>query len=115
MRGSMGFRYVVASLLIGSLMLPSAAAAHGSSTPADAVLGQPDLSSVGCNQGLEQPSASTLCEPSDVVMDPATGRLFVADTGNHRVLSWANTRRLTSGQRADVVLGQPDFESVDSC
>jgi NHL repeat len=81
----------------------------------DAVLGQPDLSRVGCNQGTEQPSASTLCEPSDVVMDPTSSRLFVADTGNHRVLSWANTHRLNTNEPADLVLGQPDFQTGQTC
>ena len=57
-------------------MLPAQAAARGSSPPADAVLGEPDLSSVGCNQGLEQPSASTLCQPAQPALarDEASAR-----------------------------------------
>jgi DNA-binding beta-propeller fold protein YncE len=39
-------------------------------------------------------------------MDPSTGRIFVADTGNGRVLSWSNTHRLTNSETADLALGQ---------
>ena len=38
-------------------------------------------------------------------------RMVVADPGNHRVLIW-NTIPATTGQPADIVLGQPDFASV---
>lgn len=38
-------------------------------------------------------------------------RLVVADPGNHRVLVW-NSIPATTGQPADIVLGQPDFASV---
>jgi uncharacterized protein (TIGR03437 family) len=36
-------------------------------------------------------------------------RLYVADTNNHRVLGFADARRVRPGDRADIVLGQPDF------
>lgn len=39
------------------------------------------------------------------------GRLFVADTQNHRVLIW-NRFPTASDQAADVVLGQPNFTTV---
>ena len=39
------------------------------------------------------------------------GKLFVADTQNHRVLIW-NTIPTTSNQAADIVLGQPDFNTA---
>ncbi len=39
------------------------------------------------------------------------GRLFVADTGNNRVLIW-NTLPTQNGQAASVVLGQPDFDTA---
>ncbi len=38
-------------------------------------------------------------------------QLVVADTGNRRVLIWNEPR--TTGQRADIVLGQNDFDSRD--
>jgi hypothetical protein len=48
-------------------------------------------------------------EPSGVYFDGT--RLWVADTGNHRVLLW-NKLPTSNGQPADVVLGQPSFAGV---
>lgn len=39
--------------------------------------------------------------------------LFVADAQNHRILGWRDIRRARGGDRADVVLGQPDFVSTN--
>ncbi|MCC6590506.1 MAG: hypothetical protein IT168_27690 [Bryobacterales bacterium] len=36
-------------------------------------------------------------------------RLYVADTGNHRILGFADARTVRQGSRADIVIGQPDF------
>jgi DNA-binding beta-propeller fold protein YncE len=48
----------------------------------------------------------------DAVVTP-DGKLLVADSGHNRVLVW-NQIPLTSGQPADLVLGQPDFTSCDA-
>jgi len=50
--------------------------------------------------------AATMSFPRSVVSD-GNGRLFVADTGNDRVLVY-NTIPTTNGVRADVILGEPD-------
>ena len=39
--------------------------------------------------------------------------VFVADAQNHRILGWRDIRRARGGDRADVVLGQPDFVSTN--
>ncbi len=71
----------------------------------DVVLGQESGSSVARNGGGVA-NASTLHYPSGLWSD---GRqLIVADAWNHRVLIW-NRLPKTSGQPADVVLGQADF------
>ena len=57
------------------------------------------------------PTATTLNNPGGIWTDGV--RLLVADTGNHRVLLW-NTFPATSGQAADVVLGQTDMVSAIS-
>lgn len=36
-------------------------------------------------------------------------RLYIADAANHRVLGWADARRLALGAKADIVIGQVDF------
>ncbi len=79
-----------------------------SHTPADVVLGQSDFSSAEGNRGNDAPTAETLFWPYGVHWDEA--RLWVADTGNRRVLMW-NGMPTKNGQAADLVLGQPDFTS----
>jgi hypothetical protein len=53
-------------------------------------------------------TSQTLSSPAHVSSDGT--RVVVSDTGNHRVLIW-NRWPETSGQPADVVIGQPDFAS----
>lgn len=77
---------------------------------ADLVLGQADFSGSRINRGSARPAADSLYWPYGVHWDGA--RLWVADTGNRRVLRWDGlpTR---DGQRADRVLGQTDFDCRD--
>lgn len=69
----------------------------------DVVLGQPDSASVEPNAGGEC-SAGTFYWPFGFAV--LGGRFWVADTGNRRVLGWSGGVP-ESGQRADIVLGQP--------
>jgi hypothetical protein len=71
--------------------------------PADVVLGQP-----GFTSRVAATSAQGLNAP--YIVNSTGQQLFVADTGNHRVLVW-NALSPASGTAADVVLGQPDFTS----
>ncbi|MEM1318888.1 MAG: hypothetical protein AAGG75_01460 [Bacteroidota bacterium] len=75
--------------------------------PADVVLGQSAEGQTGRNASGEVGAAS-LFYPSGLWSDGQ--QLIVADAWNHRVLIWLSlpTR---NGQPADVVLGQPDFNS----
>ncbi len=75
--------------------------------PADLVLGQADFASVAVNQGGASASAGTLRTPNYGV-HVQNNQLFVADSGNNRVLVW-NSFPTRNGQAADRVLGQPDF------
>lgn len=77
---------------------------------ADCVLGQADFAGAAINRGQDRPRSDTLYWPYGVHWDGAN--LWVADTGNRRVLRW-NGLPERSGQRADLVLGQPDFEHRD--
>jgi uncharacterized protein (TIGR03437 family) len=49
--------------------------------------------------------------PEAVVVDSSTNPspLYVADTGNNRVLGFRNATSFTNGQFADIVIGQPDL------
>lgn len=79
-----------------------------SMTPADLVLGQPDLSSNRVNAGGVA-GAGTMASPVSVTSDGT--RLYVADSMNERVLGWS-TFPTASSTPADIVLGQPDFVST---
>jgi len=68
------------------------------------VLGQPDFTTK--TTGTTQ---TTLAIPFDVTVDPATGKVFVADVANNRVLRFANVTSLSSGNAAEAVLGQAIF------
>ncbi len=56
-------------------------------------------------------SARAFDHPEAVAVDPASGKVFVVDTGNHRVLRFAALSCLANGTPAEAVLGQPDFTS----
>jgi len=73
--------------------------------PADIELGQPDFKTVlqGSQQVVDNRS---LRSPQGVWIQ--NGKLFVADTQNHRVLIW-NSIPTQNRQPADVVLGQANF------
>ncbi len=73
--------------------------------PADLVVGQPNFNS---NAAPRPPNNRSLRGPQGVWIQD--GRLFVADTQNHRVLIW-NSIPTSNGAPADIVLGQPDFST----
>ncbi len=73
----------------------------------DVVLGQSDPIQTARNAGKDV-DASTLLYPSGIWSDGH--RLIVADAWNHRVLLWLDFPK-QHGQKADVVIGQPDFNN----
>ena len=81
-----------------------------SNQPADVVLGQADFTGGLANRGLDAPGADTLNWCYGVTI--ANGRLFVADTGNRRVLMWHRVPE-RNGTPADLVLGQADLACRD--
>jgi uncharacterized protein (TIGR03437 family) len=76
---------------------------------ADIVIGQPDFNSSLCNQtgDPDHLGPTTLCRPVGLAVD-AAGDLYVADSGNGRVLRFPSPFQ-HSVQQADLVLGQKDF------
>lgn len=77
---------------------------------ADVVLGQVDFGAVLPNRGAATASAESLFWPYGVSWDGA--RLWVADTGNRRVLMWHGLPQ-DNGRPADLVLGQADRSCRD--
>ncbi len=76
-----------------------------SNAPPDVVLGQPDFTTLNDPTAI---SASSFRGPQGAWIQ--NGRLFVADTGNNRVLIW-NSIPTRNNQPADLVLGQSSFTS----
>lgn len=66
-----------------------------------------DGSIVAGNRGQRQPDATSLLNPQAVAL-AETGELYVADTGNNRVLALSAQTQYSSATR---VLGQTDFQS----
>jgi hypothetical protein len=81
-----------------------------SHVPADLVLGQANFYENQPNRGKLEASANTLNWCYGVFYHQ--GKLFVADTGNRRVLVWFQLPK-ENGQPADLVLGQPDMHHRD--
>ena len=92
---------------------------------ADRVWGQADFSGMECNRGASgEPTSETLCFHSGTnqyhtnrygngVEIDAGGNMWVADGGNNRVLRFpADPDSGEIASSADLVLGQPDFESA---
>ena len=84
------------------------AASLASGANAEAVLGQINLS--GTSAGASQ---TTMEYPLAVVVD-GQGRLWVADTLNHRILRFDGAATLANGAPADRVLGQTNFTNDSS-
>jgi len=101
----------LALCLLLALAFPPDARGLASGTPASLVLGQPDFTS-----NSPATSQAGLNQPSSVAVDPVSGKVFVADLSNNRVLRFAGYAALRSGAGAEAALGQPTFTSnAPSC
>jgi len=87
--------------------------------PATKVLGQDNFTSLGINlvEGREFDFTATqgtnVVAEGGVAIDEtgSTPHLYIADTYNHRVLGFRDFRTVKGGSKADIVIGQPDFNS----
>ena len=78
---------------------------------ADLCLGQVAMDEREPNRGeFDQVTPDSLSFPTAVFFHEETGKLFVVDQGNNRVLIW-NQVPSENGVPADLVLGQKDFYS----
>lgn len=57
-------------------------------------------------------SARFFSVPYDVALDPTTGKVFVSDLGNSRILRYASVEAFIFDLDAEGVLGQTDFTSA---
>jgi sugar lactone lactonase YvrE len=87
--------------------------AHAQLNPAPTrVVGHTRVDLVSVSPNLAE--ARDLFSPSAVAVDTSASppALYVADTGNNRVLGWRNASALENGQPADIVVGQRDFNAT---
>lgn len=98
--------------LIFSIVLAVSSGLHGRpgiNAPADSILGQAGLST---QVEVTPPTASSLTLVEGVAVDPTSGKVFVADSGNHRILRYSATSAYQTHAEAEAVFGQPDFTSA---
>lgn len=87
--------------------------AGGVTLSASRVIGQLDLTQNAPNlvEGKEFFTAASGGLGGSAILDYSATppHLYVADTGNNRILGFSNFSSLQNGQRADIVIGQPDL------
>jgi sugar lactone lactonase YvrE len=76
---------------------------------ADLVLGRSNFTDDSAP--LDPPTAASLNVPDDAAVDPATRKVYVADSQNHRVLRYSSAAALINGAPAEAVFGQANFTS----
>lgn len=98
--------------LLFTLLLLSTGSGHSQSIvdfpAAGLVLGQGNFTT---GSSASPPTASSLGEMSAIIVDPVSGKVFVADTNNNRVLRYPDKAALVNGAAAEYVFGQADFTS----
>jgi sugar lactone lactonase YvrE len=74
---------------------------------ADRVLGQINF----INTAVNFVDPIGMDAPAGVAIDQPAGHVLVADTQNNRVMGWKSIPAFVSGGAADLVIGQPDFNT----
>lgn len=104
------FRTCLLAVLLAALSVTPALSQFVNGQPAAGVLGTTDF----VTRPAPSTTAGTFAGPNGVALDPLTGKIFVVDRTNHRVLRWSSADALVDGSDAEAVLGQPDFVSGGS-
>ena len=88
---------------------PAQAQAWTNGQPASFVIGQ-----TGFGPNTNATTTTGLFFPAGAIIDPVSGKVFVADEYNNRILRYPSTAAMTNGAAAEAVLGQPDFVSGEA-
>ncbi len=111
------FALYVSDISNNRILIWKDSAHFATGAPADAVIGQPDLSSAAPNAdtgSAQTPSPTSLLAPAGIAVDPKTGTLYVADSGNNRILRYPRPVDQPGRIMPDAVIGQADFSSSNS-
>jgi uncharacterized protein (TIGR03437 family) len=99
--------------LLALIFAPLSAVAQVTlSTSPTRVIGQDSLTISSSNPNLVE--GREFDTPLGIALDLSASppHLYVADTGNNRILGFANASSFSNGQKADIVIGQPDFATT---
>ncbi len=77
---------------------------------ADVVLGQKTFNTATPNSTLASTGVSS---PKAIATDPITGKVYVADAANFRILRFASMDAMASGAKAEQVIGQPNLDTTN--
>lgn len=108
---SMRLLFVLTVLLAAVDLQLDAQVLLSDNMPAAGVLGHTNFTTA---PKVVDTTASRLDMPKGIAVDPTTGKLFVADYNNRRVLRWSSVNKMINGAAAEAVLGQPDFATATS-
>ncbi|KPA11178.1 NHL repeat protein, partial [Candidatus Magnetomorum sp. HK-1] len=75
---------------------------------ADVVLGQSNFTT-----NTSGTTGSSLNHPTGVAVDPITGKVFISERDNNRILRFSSSDAAINGSSAEAVFGQADFTSGD--
>lgn len=101
-------RFLLALVLAGTTLPVLEAASPATNSSASLVLGQSVFTT---NTTASPATAGSLNLPGGVAVDATSGKVFVADTANNRVLRYPKSSSLTNGAAPDLVFGQINFSS----
>src|SRR5581483_6831689 len=76
------------------------------------VIGQNSVTANNVNPNLVE--GREFYAPQGITLDTSTNppSLYVSDTRNNRVLAFRNAASFSNGQKADLVIGQPDLNTT---
>lgn len=102
----------VAIACAATLVCRASAGSGIADATADAALGQVSLTANQANApaGVVNAAGMSLSNAVGLAIGP-NGRVYLGDADNNRVLSWPSAASFTTGQAADLVIGQPDFST----
>ena len=72
------------------------------------------MGQTGFDLDVQATTSTGLTQPFEAIVDPATGKVFVCDGNNNRILRYPSTAAMTNGAAAEAVLGQANFTANGS-